>query len=269
VVQQTRQTVTERCTLLFGWSILLLLSYSNLIPAVTGLPLDHIGSLVNVFNYCLCGFQISNCLIFGSSCAEVWDSLLQSSRLLPLYIAGLLIMFRYYPDMPVYVIFLISVFLTILLAVISFSTQTPYSGSGRSFVLPGNLWPSPDIAWFHQQNGQYSESWTAYYWNAPNRSQKLFVSPRQYCFLRIQAVVYLLYVVCIRKLMISYQMYSVCLLTVLLWCGCRKKHNPHDETDLITAPQFKALWEAEKENLHNSQIELFCPLRAMVNSLVF
>jgi len=29
-------------------------------------------------------------------------------------------------------------------------------------------------------------------------------------------IVYLLYVVCIRKLMISYQMYSVCLLTVLL-----------------------------------------------------
>jgi diguanylate cyclase (GGDEF)-like protein/putative nucleotidyltransferase with HDIG domain len=29
-----------------------------------------------------------------------------------------------------------------------------------------------------------------------------------------------------------------------------------------TAPQFKALWEAEKENLHNSQIELFCPLKS-------
>ena len=27
-----------------------------------------------------------------------------------------------------------------------------------------------------------------------------------------------------------------------------------------TAPQFKALWEAEKESLHNSHLEVFCPL---------
>jgi diguanylate cyclase (GGDEF)-like protein len=29
-----------------------------------------------------------------------------------------------------------------------------------------------------------------------------------------------------------------------------------------TAPQFKALWESEKESLHNSQLELFCPLKS-------
>ena len=28
------------------------------------------------------------------------------------------------------------------------------------------------------------------------------------------------------------------------------------------APQFKALWESEKESLHNSQMELFCPLKS-------
>ncbi len=33
--------------LLTGWSILVVLSYTNLIPAVAGLPLDHIGGLVN------------------------------------------------------------------------------------------------------------------------------------------------------------------------------------------------------------------------------
>ena len=33
--------------LIAGWSILMLLSYSNLIPAVAGLPLDHIGSFTN------------------------------------------------------------------------------------------------------------------------------------------------------------------------------------------------------------------------------
>ncbi len=34
--------------LISGWTILVLLTYTNFIPAVAGLPLDHIGSLINV-----------------------------------------------------------------------------------------------------------------------------------------------------------------------------------------------------------------------------
>ena len=34
--------------LIAGWSVLMVLSYSNLVPALAGFPLDHIGSLINV-----------------------------------------------------------------------------------------------------------------------------------------------------------------------------------------------------------------------------
>ena len=46
--------------LMVGWSILMLLSYSNLIPAVAGLPLDHIGSLINalIISYAISKFHL-------------------------------------------------------------------------------------------------------------------------------------------------------------------------------------------------------------------
>jgi len=46
--------------LMAGWSILILLSYTNLIPAVAGFPLDHVGSLINVLiiSYAISRFQL-------------------------------------------------------------------------------------------------------------------------------------------------------------------------------------------------------------------
>ena len=48
--------------LMVGWSILMLLSYSNFIPAVAGLPLDHIGSLINalIISYAISKFHLLN-----------------------------------------------------------------------------------------------------------------------------------------------------------------------------------------------------------------
>jgi len=80
--------------LAFWWSILLLLSYSNLIPAVTGLPLDHIGSLVNVFIIGLCGFKYQ-LLDIRFVVRRGLGFTLAIIPIAALYIAGLLIMFRY------------------------------------------------------------------------------------------------------------------------------------------------------------------------------
>ena len=33
-------------------------------------------------------------------------------------------------------------------------------------------------------------------------------------------------------------------------------------SQIDSIPQFKGLWEGEKENLHNSKLELFCPLKS-------
>jgi len=46
--------------LIAGWSILMLLSYTNLIPVVAGLPLDHIGSLINILiiTYAISRFRL-------------------------------------------------------------------------------------------------------------------------------------------------------------------------------------------------------------------
>jgi len=46
--------------LIAGWSIITLFSYSNLIPAVAGFPLDHFGSLCQCIDHFLFNFQVPN-----------------------------------------------------------------------------------------------------------------------------------------------------------------------------------------------------------------
>jgi len=123
--------------LLFGWSILLLLSYSNLIPAVTGLPLDHIGSLVNVF-----------IIAYAVSKYQLLDIRFVVRRGLGFTLAIIPLPFCISRDHLLCLDIIpacrstLSVDRGIFDYIIRYNqlfTQTPYSGSGRPFVLPGNL----------------------------------------------------------------------------------------------------------------------------------
>jgi diguanylate cyclase (GGDEF)-like protein/putative nucleotidyltransferase with HDIG domain len=246
--------------LLFGWSILLLLSYSNLIPAVTGLPLDHIGSLVNVFiiAYAVSKYQLLDIRFV------VRRGLGFTLAIIPiaaLYIAGLLIMFRYYPDMPVYVIFLISVFLTILLAVISFSLRRPIQEVVDRLFYRETYDHRQTLLGFTNKMGnilnleQLTTEMLQTLSKAIRISQAilLFEDPGSSLF-----TVRCVYPETNDKLS---NVFSLSFDSpVVMWL--QKETQILTMKQIDTAPQFKALWEAEKENLHNSQIELFCPLKS-------
>src|SRR4030042_3848591 len=101
--------------LMIGWSILILLSYSNLIPAVAGLPLDHIGSFINVL---IIAYTISRFRLLDIRFV-VRRGLAFALALIPIaaiYVSGLWITFKFYLGLPFYTLLLLSVTLAILLA---------------------------------------------------------------------------------------------------------------------------------------------------------
>jgi diguanylate cyclase (GGDEF)-like protein len=246
--------------LLFGWSILLLLSYSNLIPAIKGFPLDHIGSLINVFiiAYAVSKYQLLDIRFV------VRRGLGFTLAIIPiaaLYIAGLLITFKYYPSLPAYTILLIAVLLTILLAIISFSLRRPIQELVDRLFYRETYDHRQTLIGFTNKMGnilnleQLTTEMLQTLSKAIRISQAilLFEDPGSSLF-----TVRCVYPETNDKLS---NIFSLSFDSpVVMWL--QKESQILTMKQIDTAPQFKALWESEKESLHNSQMELFCPLKS-------
>jgi len=246
--------------LLFGWSILLLLSYSNLIPSVTGLPLDHIGSLINVL---IIAYTISKYQLLDIRFV-VRRGLGFTLAIIPiaaLYIGGLLIMFKYYPKMPPYAIFMVAVLLTILLAVISFSLRRPIQELVDRLFYKETYDHRQTLLGFTNKMGnilnleQLTSEMLQTLSKAIRISQAILLFEDQGSSLFTVRCVYP---------ETNDKLSNIFSLSfdspVVMWL--QKESQILTMKQIDTAPQFKALWESEKESLHNSQLELFCPLKS-------
>jgi diguanylate cyclase (GGDEF)-like protein/putative nucleotidyltransferase with HDIG domain len=246
--------------LLIGWSILILLSYSNLIPAVAGLPLDHIGSLINVL---IIAYTISRFRLLDIKFV-IRRGLAFALAIIPvaaLYIVGLWITFRFYPGLPFYTLLLLSVSLAVLLALISL----PLRPSIQVFV---------DRIFYREtyDHRQSLLSFTNKMGNILNLEQ-LAVEMLQTLSkaIRISQAVLLfedpgsgffnirfIYPEAENKSDNEFQLRFDS--PVVMWL--EKESHPLTLRQIDSIPQFKALWEAEKESLRNSNLELFCPLKS-------
>jgi len=246
--------------LLFGWSILLLLSYSNLIPSVARLPLDHIGSLINVLiiAYTISKYQLLDIRFvvrrgLGFTLAFI--------PITALYAGGLLVMFKYYPKMPVYAISLVAVFLTILLAIISYSLRRPIQEFVDRFFYKETYDHRQTLLGFTSKMGNILnlEQLTSEMLQTLSKAIRisravlLFEEPGSSLF-----TVRCVYPETNDKLATVFQLSFDS--PVVMWL--QKESQILTMKQIDAAPQFKALWEAEKESLHNSQLELFCPLKS-------
>jgi len=104
--------------LMIGWSILVPLSYSNLIPAVAGLPLAHIGNLANtlIIAYTIRKYHL---LAIRFVLRRGLAYLIFASALLGIYIGSILIWHKFFPDLPLYSVLLLASGLAFLLALLA------------------------------------------------------------------------------------------------------------------------------------------------------
>ncbi|MCX6003471.1 MAG: diguanylate cyclase, partial [Chloroflexi bacterium] len=104
--------------LIMGWSILVLLTYSNLIPAVSGLPLDHVGSFANalIITYAISRF---NLLDVRFVVRRGLTFLLAIICLGGVYVGLILLEQNFFPGQPVYSIIGFPTLLVLLLALLA------------------------------------------------------------------------------------------------------------------------------------------------------
>ncbi len=104
--------------LMMGWGILVLFGYTNLIPAATGLPLDHLGSLFNalIISYAIFKFQLLN-IRFVARRGLSYSLLIIC--LIGIYIGSIFLGRMLLPAQPIYSIVLFATVIALLLALLA------------------------------------------------------------------------------------------------------------------------------------------------------
>jgi len=246
--------------LIAGWSIITLFSYSNLIPAVAGFPLDHFGSLVNVLiiSYSISRFQMLDIKFV------IRRGLAFTLALIPLavlFTAGLLVTFRFYPQLPSYIIVLMIGFLLTLLVIIGLPLRRPVQ------VLVDRVFYGETYT--HRQTLLSFTNRMGNILNLDQLSTEMLQALSK--AIRITHAV----------LMIEDPGSSLFTVRTVYPEGKDKVDNEfvlsfdspvvtwlEKDSQVLTLsqidnmPQFKGLWEGERENLHKSHLELYCPLKS-------
>jgi diguanylate cyclase (GGDEF)-like protein/putative nucleotidyltransferase with HDIG domain len=244
-----------------GWIIVVVISYIvPFTPALSGLPIDHIGNLANglIIAYTISRYSLLDIRLV------VRRGLAFALALIPiaaLFLGGLFVMFRFYPQMPFYSILLIALGLTILLALIILPLRHPI----QEFV---------DRVFYRDtyDHRQTLLSFTSKMGNILNldqltsemlqtlskairisRAVLLFEDPGSSLF-TVQCVYPETKDKFANEFKLSFDS------PVVMWL--QKESQVLTLKQIDTAPQFKALWETEKASLYNSHLELFCPLKS-------
>lgn len=246
--------------LMSGWCLLLVISYiTPFTPALVGLPIDHIGNMMNAF---IIAYTISRYRLLDIRFI-IRRGLAFTFAIIPiaaLYIGGLLLTFRFYPGLPFYSILLLTASLAILLALISLPLRQPI----QIFV---------DRVFYRETYDHRLTllSFTSKMGNILNMDQ-----------LATEMLQTLSKAIRVTKAVLLFEdagsgLFSIRHIypeddrsdngfqlsfdsPVLTWL--QKESQPLTIKQIDTIPQFKGLWESEKESLNSSELELFCPLKS-------
>jgi len=246
--------------LITGWSIITVFSYSNLVPMLSGFPLDQAGSLINVLiiAYTISHFQLLDIKFV------IRRGLAFTLALIPLGVlltVGLLFTFRFYPGLPSYSIALFVGILVVVLVIVSLPLRRPTQ------VLVDRVFYGETYA--HRQT---LLSFTGKMGNILNIDQLstemlqaiskairithalLLVEDKGSSLFTVRTVYPETIDKANNQFVLSFDS------PVVAWLEKESKVLTLSQIDSI--PQFKGLWEGEKESLHNSKMELFCPLKS-------
>ena len=246
--------------LIIGWSILTLFSYSNLIPALFKLPLDHIGSFINalIIAYSISRFHLLDIRFV------VRRGLAFTLALIPLgafLAAGLLFTFKFYPGLPSYVVALLVGVLVILLVILSIPLRRPIQ------VMVDRLFYGE--TYDHRQTLLTFTSKMGNILNLDQLSTEMLKAISK--AIRIAHAVLLiedpgssLFTVRTVYPEIKDKTAGEFVLSfdspVVTWL--EKESQALTLNQIESMPHFKAMWEDERNSLSDSHLELFCPLKS-------
>ena len=247
--------------LMSGWVILLVISYiTPFTPALAGLPIDHLGNLANglIIAYTISRYSLLDIRLI------IRRGLALTFALIPiavLFTAGILFTYKHYSGLSSATVAVLIGILAILLVLVSVPLRRPI----QELV---------DRVFYREtyDHRQTLLSFTSKMGNILNLDQ-LTTEMLQALSkaIRISRAVLLfedpgssLYTVRYVYPETKDKLHGEFSLSfdspVVMWL--QKESQILTLKQIESAPQFKALWEAEKESLYNSHLEVFCPLKS-------
>jgi diguanylate cyclase (GGDEF)-like protein/putative nucleotidyltransferase with HDIG domain len=247
--------------LMAGWVIEVIISYVvPFTPKLAGLPIDHIGVLANglIIAYTISRYSLLDIRFV------IRRGLGFTLAIIPvaaIYVGGLIITLKFYPQLPLFAILLITLSLIVLLALITLPLRRPIQELvDRIFYQE---------TYDHRQTLQSFTNKMGNILNLDQLATEMLQSLAK--AIRISRAVLLFedpgsslfterYAYPENKDKIPTEFNLSFDSPVVTWL--QKESQILTLKQIETSTQFKSLWETERESLHNSHLEVFCPLKS-------
>ena len=246
--------------LIAGWSILVLLSYTNLIPPIAGLPLDHIGSLFNalIIAYAISRFQL---LDIRFLIRRGLTYLLVLGFLGGIYAGAVFLGQAVFPGEPSYLIVLVATLLVLLLALVARPLrQVIQEGIDRLFYRETYAYRQALLS-FSSRVGNIIDLSQLADEMLPTIGKALRITQAKLMFQQNGGGVFSTQFSHPKTEEQSGDELSFSLDNpIVVWL--EKESEPLDLKQIENIPQLKALWQFHREKLAQSKLELLYPIKS-------
>jgi diguanylate cyclase (GGDEF)-like protein len=246
--------------LIIGWSILVLLSYSNLIPAVSGLPLDHIGSFANalIIAYAISRFNLLDVRVVMRRGLTL---LLAVICLGGVYIGLILLERNFFPSQPVYSIIGFPTLLVLLLALLAQRLRYGIQEWIDRLFYGETYSYRQALLRFDSKMGSIIDLKQLADVMLPAISKAIRVTDAKLIFEDVNSGDFTTQFTYPEVEGTSNNELRLNLDSpIVTWL--QKESNPLSLRQIDNTPEFKALWETEKERITKSNVELLCPIKS-------
>jgi diguanylate cyclase (GGDEF)-like protein len=246
--------------LISGWSIMVLLTYTNFIPSVAGLPLDHIGSLINavIISYTISRFQL---LDIRFLIRRGLTYLLVIGFLGGIYAGAVFLGQAGFPGQPIYLIVLVATLLVILLALVARPLrQVIQEGIDRLFYRETYTYRQALLS-FSSRVGSIINLNELADEMLPTIGKALRITQAKLMFQQNGGGNFASQFSYPKTDAKSGDELSFSLDNpIVAWL--EKESSPLDLKQIDSIPQLKALWQTDREKLVQSKLELLYPIKS-------
>ena len=246
--------------LITGWGILVFFGYTNVIPAVAGLPLDHLGSVLNaiVISYAIFRFQLLN-IRFVARRGLSYALLIV--LLSGIYIGFILLGQRLLPTQPIYSIVLFATVVAFLLALLARPLRHIIQEGIDRLFFRGTYDYRQTLLRFSSRMGNILNLNELANEMLPAITKALHITQAKLLFQDTASddfATHFTYPKVEGEL--SDELRFKADNPIVVWLD--KKGSPLHPEQIDVIPEFKGLWEAEKEQLAIFNVGLLFPIKS-------
>ena len=246
--------------LISGWSILILLSYTNLIPAVAGFPLDHIGSLINAFiiSYAISRFHLLDIKLVARR-GLTYVTLI--GALIGIYIGAIFLGVRFFPEQSVVTIVSGATVITLLLALMTRPLRHAIQEGVDRLFYRGTYDYRQTLLSFGSKMGNILNLDELAKEMLPAMTKALNITRASLLLQDIASGDFTIHFTHPKdKSKLSDRLRFSVDTPIIAWL--EKETSLLNLKQIDSIPEFKGLWQIEREKLATSDLDFLCPVKS-------